>query len=124
MGGYTALRFALDLGARGALAFSGPTSFTSPKYREKFGLGALYQAAPDMTVDLLPLYRAARRRPQLWLCYGDGNKLDTHMAQRMSEFAETRLLPFHGFSGHSTFMEAGRRGDLHQLAAQLTELPA
>jgi hypothetical protein len=86
------------------------------------GLKWLHEAAPQMTVDLLPLFRRASRRPRLLLCYGDANAGDAEMALRMSEFPETELVPFHGFSGHSTFMEATRLGNLRALTARLTEL--
>jgi len=123
MGGYSALRFGLDLGARAALAFSGATTLASTEYRAKNGLEWLHQAAPAMTVDLLPLYQRASRRPRLLLCYGEGHPGDAEMATRMAGLPETELIPFSGFRGHSTFMEAGRLGKLGALTARLTELP-
>jgi hypothetical protein len=123
MGGYSALRFGLDLGVRAALSFSGPTSLASAEYREQMGLKWLHEAAPQMTVDLLPLFRRASRRPRLLLCYGDANAGDAEMATRMAGLPETELIPFEGFDGHSTFMEAGRLGRLGALTARLTDLP-
>jgi hypothetical protein len=120
MGGYSALRFALDLGARAALSFSGPTTIASAEYRKKLGLEHFYGKAPAMAADLLPLYRAAPQRPRLLLCYGEHNAIDAEMAGRMAAFRETELVPFRGFSGHSTFMEAGRLGQLRALALRLT----
>ena len=122
-GGFPALRYGLDLGLRGVLSFSGPTDLTpGPGLAKRHpDERALAEKAPHMAVDLLPLMRAAARRPRMLLCYGEGNAYDAAQAQRFAGLAETELVPFAGFAGHSTFMEAGRLGQLRALAARLIE---
>jgi dienelactone hydrolase len=123
MGGYSAMRFGLDLGVRAVLSFSGPSTLVSAEYRAKIGLNWFYQAAPAMAADLLPLFQQASRRPRLLLCYGELNPVDAGMAEHMAGLAETELIAFPGFRGHSTFMEAGRLNKLGELTARLTGLP-
>ena len=122
-GGYAALRFGLDLGVRGVLSFSGSTDQTpGPNIAKRHpDVRALSEKAPHMAVDLAPLMRAAARRPRMLLCYGERNEHDAAMAQRLAEFPETELVPFSGFEGHSTFMEASRLGQLRSLTARLLQ---
>jgi hypothetical protein len=120
-GGYTALRFGLDLGARAVLSMSGPTSMAGDTERNDPRLVRFYRDAPQFAVDLLPLYRASAKRPRLLLCYGEDNAYDTRMAQRMAELPGTELVPFAGFAGHSTFIEAMRTRTLAPLATRLLE---
>ena len=122
-GGFPALRYGLDLGLRSVLSFSGPTDLTpGPWLAERHpDERALSEKAPHMATDLLPLLRAAARRPRMLLCYGEDNELDAAQAKRLGELAETELVPFPAFGGHSTFMEAGRLGQLGALYARLLQ---
>jgi hypothetical protein len=123
-GGYGALRYGLDLGARAVLSFSGPSDVAPPAdpARRVAPFGTLYRTAPGMAVDLLPLYRRSARRPRLLLCYGQGNAYDAHMARRMAEFPETELVPF-AFAGHTTIVEALRLGLIEKLVGRLIGAP-
>jgi len=104
---------------RAVFSFSGPTTLESTKDRAELGLEYLHQTVPAEAIDLLPLYRGARERPRLLLCYGEHNAFDKAMARRMALFPETELIALKGFSGHSSFMEAGRLGQLQALTARL-----
>lgn len=122
-GGFPALRYGLDLEVRGVLSFSGPTDLTpgpglAARHPDE---RALAETAPRMAVDLLPLLRAAKRRPRMLLCYGERNDYDATQAQRLAGLPEAELVPFAGFAGHSTFMEAGRLGQSRALVARLLE---
>jgi hypothetical protein len=119
-GGFSALRYGLDLGAHAVLSMSGPTNLTreevvTPDPR----LDHFYRNLPAYAIDLLPLYRNSARRPRLLLCYGELNEYDKSMAQRMAEFPGTDLIPFAGFAGHSTFIEALRNGTHGPLVKRL-----
>jgi hypothetical protein len=122
-GGFAALRYGLDLALRGVLSFSGPTTLESAQDRAALGLEHLHKTVPHETIDLVPSFRRASRRPRLLLCHGEKNAFDTAMAKRMAEFPETELIALAGFSGHSTFMEASRLGQLRGLTSRLLEAP-
>jgi hypothetical protein len=119
-GGFSALRFGLDLEAQAVLSMSGPTDLDvpDPAHRDP-RLLIFYRDLPRFAVDLLPLYRASVHRPRLVMCYGQLNDYDRQMAERMTELGETALAPFDGFAGHSTFVEGLRNGRLGPLLRQL-----
>jgi len=124
-GGYSALRYGLDLGARAVLSFSGPSDVTphaDPAKRIAM-YGTLYETVPGMAFDLLPLYRRSARRPRLLLCFGEGNAYDAGMARRMAEFPETELVSF-AFSEHTTFIEAMRLRQVETMVGRLIGAPS
>jgi hypothetical protein len=119
-GGFSALRYGVDLGARGVLSMSGPSNLVrQPGVTPDPRLEHFYRTLPAFAIDLLPLYRKSARTPRLLLCYGELNEYDKGMARRMAEFPGTSLIPFEGFAGHSTFIEALRNGRLGPLLQQL-----
>jgi hypothetical protein len=124
-GGYAALRYGLDSGARAVLSFSGPSDLTPDPdpARRVAEYNTLYKTAPGMAIDLLPLYRRSARRPRLLLCFGEGNAYDAGMARRMAEFRETELVPL-AFDGHASFMEALRLRQVEALVARLIGAPS
>jgi hypothetical protein len=119
-GGYSALRYGLDLGAQAVLSFSGPSDLTphADPAKRAAQFRQLHKTVPGMAVDLLPLYRSSTRRPRLLLCFGEGNAYDARMAQRMAEFPETELVPF-AFKGHTSFIEALRQRQVETLVGRL-----
>lgn len=102
--GYAALRFALDLRASGVMSFSGPTSIdpaqVSPSGRR--WIDRLISVAPQMAVDLAPLYRSADVRPRTLLCYGTSHPKDVRHARRLAEIDGVRLYPIEGYAKHDT----------------------
>lgn len=101
-GGYSALRYALDLGARGVLTFcpiTGSDDITSEV--EKYpGLRAIARKAPQMMLDILPMYRAAAKPPKVIIAFGDKNPLDVRQAMRMKDVPGVVLEPLPGLSTH------------------------
>jgi hypothetical protein len=101
-GGYAALRYALDLGARGVLAFSPFTRINaSEEELEQYpAIRTLARSRPEMMEDLLPFYSTHPNPPKLIIAYGDQHKLDTEHALRMKDLPCVELEPVHGFDGH------------------------
>ncbi|MDA8052220.1 MAG: hypothetical protein M0002_19825 [Rhodospirillales bacterium] len=101
-GGYAALRYALDLDARGVLAFSPFTRINATEEElAKFpAVRPLSRSRPEMMEDLLPLYANHPKPPQVIIVYGDKHALDTEHALRMKNLANVTLEPVRGYDGH------------------------
>lgn len=119
-GGYPALRLGLDLGARGVLNFSGPTTIDMDddpgapmsKYPQLVGI---YRSAPHLVIGMHKLYARAATRPSVILIHGDAHPRDTWMAHLLADNlgagSSVELRPMPGFAEHDTFsayIEAGR----------------
>ncbi len=102
LGGYAALRYALDLGAEAVLSFAGPTnlsnSLTTPEFRRRLALAE--------GLDLLPLYRGAARPPRVHLVYGDGCAEDVAQAQNFAGLPTATLAAAAGWPDHNVFLYA------------------
>lgn len=101
-GGYAALRYALDLGARGVLAFSPFTRIdATPEELEQFpAIRPLSRSRPEMMEDLHALYARHPNPPKVIIAYGDRHRVDTEHALRMKDLPGVELEPVHGFDGH------------------------
>lgn len=114
-GGYPALRYGLDLGARGVLSLAGPTTLDiseDPNLRVKDHpqLRPLYRNARHMAVDLVPLYRAAANPPRVLAIYGEGHARDAMLARRMASLPTVTLEALPNFQRHGVARELGRAG--------------
>jgi hypothetical protein len=119
-GGYSALRYGLDLEAKAVLSMSGLSTLDpADPVRQDPRLQPFFRQPGEFAVDLLPLYRARARRPHLLLCYGELNKHDSRHALRMAELPEAELIPFPGYSEHSTFVASLRNRSFGALARRL-----
>lgn len=101
-GGYSALRYALDLGARGVLTFcpiTGSDDIAAEVERYP-GLRAIARKAPEMMLDIVPMYRAAANPPKVIIAFGDKNPLDVRQAMRMKDLPGVSLEPLPGLSTH------------------------
>lgn len=104
-GGYSALRFGLDLGADGVLGLCAPTTLdladqqgaSLARYPQ---LAALYRNLPAMPLDMLREYAAAARRPRIVLVYSLGHERDAWLAGRMAALPGVRLRPAPAEVGH------------------------
>ncbi len=130
-GGYPALRLGLDLGVRGVLNFSGPTTndmdddpgAPMSKYPQ---LVSMYRSAPHMVIGMHKLYAAAAARPSAILIYGDAHPRDTWMAHLLAdtlgENAGVELRPMAGVAEHDTFSAYVRAGLIEGAFADLLAL--
>lgn len=129
-GGYAALRLGLDLGARGVLNFSGPTTndmdddpgAPMSKYPQLVGI---YRSAPEMVIGIHKLYARAPVRPSAILIYGDAHPRDTWMAHLLADNlgcgSGVHLRPMAGVAEHDTFTAYVQAG---LIEAAFTELLA
>src|SRR5258708_7786464 len=121
-GGYPALRFGLDLGARSVMVFSAPTTLVEADWYEIYRplLRPLQAAAPHMASDLMPLYAAAAHRPRAILCYGGQHEIDRDQAVRMQNIPDVELLEIENYERHDTlsYFAVGRKFD--QIFERLT----
>ena len=114
-GGFAAMKFALALGADGALCFSTPTTLdiedepgkTISDYPQ---LSALYRKARHLGTNMAREYGAASPHPGLILVHGEEHARDKRFAGYMSGVAGTSLVPLPGHAQHASFMEAVARG--------------
>ncbi len=102
-GGYAALRFGLELGAKAVLGFG---AITDPR-RQKLDhfqrqlLERIRREQPDLVIDAAELYLNAEVRPLVTLIYGAEHKVDVTDAQRMRHVPGVTLMPIAGYGDHS-----------------------
>lgn len=116
-GGYPALRYGLDMGARSVLSLAGPTTLDisadpGATLKDYPQLRALYKQARNLGVDLVPLYRAAANPPKVLLVYGDSHKRDALLANRMASLPTVTLEPLPGYDSHGVGRHLTRTGAL------------
>lgn len=102
--GYAALRFGIDLKAAAVMSFSGPTTIDPAQLdpsRRHF-IDQLVSTAPEMAVDLVPLYQSADPRPRTILCYGTEHRWDPRHAKRLAQVDGVQLYPLDGYTDHDT----------------------
>jgi hypothetical protein len=102
VGGYAALRYGLDLKARGVLAFSAASTLEPSTWPEAYrpALVPIRDKVPHMAVELDHLYRIAEQRPRTLLCYGDQSDFDVAQANRMTGIEGVRHIPIAGYANH------------------------
>ena len=102
LGGYAAMRFGLDLGARAVLVYGGQTTLDPAHHPgvDSPWSSVLLQAAPQMAVDLLPLYAAAASPPRTRLVFGERNLSDAAAAARARGSSAFTLQPIAGDDRH------------------------
>ena len=126
-GGSTALRFGVDLGVRGILGFSVPTTLDlnddpGAELKHYPQLTALYRQARHHGIDLAKYYDRQQVRPGLILVYSDGHMRDQWLAERMANVFGTRLVKMEPFVGHKTFRWLHETGQLTPLLDSLFTL--
>jgi hypothetical protein len=130
-GGYPALRLGLDLGARGVLNFSGPTTVDMAddpgapmsKYPQLVGI---YRSVPELVIGIHKLYGPASVRPSAILIHGDAHPRDTWMAHLLADHlgpnAGVVLRPMQGVAEHDTFSAYVAAGLIENAFAELLTL--
>lgn len=120
-GGYAALRYALDIEARGVLAFSPFTRLnaTEAELARFPAVRPLSRSRPEMMEDLLPLYRNHQNPPKAIIVYGDKHPVDTEHALRMKELPNISLEPVPGYDGHHAWAKLLEENKFRPLLKQL-----
>ncbi|MGH7078818.1 MAG: alpha/beta fold hydrolase, partial [Acetobacteraceae bacterium] len=120
-GGYAALRYALDIDARGVLAFSPFTRLnaTAEELARFPALRPLSRSRPEMMEDLLPLYRNHPSPPKAIIVYGDRHPVDTEHALRMRPVPNVSIEPVPGYDGHHAWAKLLEENKFRQLLKQL-----
>lgn len=96
MGGYAALSYGLDLGARAALCLAGATDLT-PEFMKQLGplpaeYIALRKQAPDYLRNLRDAYAAAEQSPAVMIAYSAGHDQDRMRAMQMAGLPNVEIL--------------------------------
>jgi tetratricopeptide (TPR) repeat protein len=126
-GGYSALRYALDLGANGVLAFSPPTTLDladdndAPLSRYP-QLAALYRNKPDIPLDLARLYANTMPRPRAIVVYSATHQRDAWLAKRMAGIEGVELVEGPSDAGHRVFATLQRNNQIADYFDQLLAL--
>lgn len=124
-GGYAALRYALDLGAEAALAFSMHTNPEMMHDRQVApAFNAIVQRNPGVEFDLARAYARASRTPRVILCCGADHQMDRREAERMRGLPGVRLVAAEGLASHGAIRWFLRQGELPGLVAALFQAPA
>jgi acyl carrier protein len=112
-GVFAALHYGLHLNADAVLGVSGPTNLSAEfnAYLNSRRSAARLRAelrVPDLQMS--QAYAAAKRRPHVWLVYGDSHWDDRLQAEDMAGLPDVILQPLEDFSGHNTIPESITRG--------------
>ncbi len=99
MGGFGALRYGLDLGARRVLAIETMTSTKGGLCRAQ-DEGWLADKLGPLAVDLRTLYRQHPTPPPATLYYGADNRRDAIHAERFADVPGARVVPVPGSADH------------------------
>jgi pimeloyl-ACP methyl ester carboxylesterase len=126
-GGYSALRFGLDLGAKAVLAMSPPTTLdlasepgaTLTRYPY---LTALYRIRPEIGVDLVPLYEATLPRPRVLMFYSPHHERDEWLANRMRGIPGIRFKETPDKAGHRVMQLLSEDNTLERYVKRLMRM--
>jgi hypothetical protein len=105
-GGFAAVRYALDLGAYGAITFSEPTTFAAEDYAsDRRGFNTfqrIRRIAGEHMGDLKPLL--LRRKPPLQLVcvFGEKMEIDRWHAERIADVPGVALAEMEDYAEHGT----------------------
>jgi len=115
-GGYGALRYALDLGARSVLGFA-PATDPSPVLKALDDAGPHSGAAVPRHLlrDLREVYAAAAAPPRVRLVYGELNAADATASRRLEGLPTVTLHPVAGYEGHDVIAQTIATGEFRAL---------
>lgn len=120
-GGYAALRYALDLGARGVLAISAPSRINASESElERYpALRKLARTRPEMMEDVVPLYQRHPKPPAVIMAWGSENPIDSEQALRMHGLPNVALVPLPGIAAHASWVKLIADRQFEPLLARL-----
>jgi hypothetical protein len=117
MGGFGALRYGLDLGARKVLAIETATSMKGNVCRSQ-DEAWLAKKLGALAVDLKPLYMEHSSRPPVTLYYGLLNERDTAHAKRFAEIPDARVIAVADSADHDCFGKLVAAGRFPEILAE------
>jgi hypothetical protein len=115
-GGYGALRFGLDLGARAVLAFAPSTDASSlaPLFKGT-ALEGITDRMPHVFVDIAQLYAAAPAPPSVTLVFGDRQERDAAASRRLSGLSMVTIHPVADYDRHDVIAQTIVTGEFRSL---------
>ncbi len=121
-GGYAALRYGLDLGAQGVLAFSPSTdpSHLPAAFKGTF-LEGFCEQNPHVTTDLREAYATAVEPPVATLVFGGAHEEDTAASRRMQGLPTITLCPIEGYDRHDAISQTLASGQFPGLIRSMLE---
>ncbi len=110
-GAFAALKFGLELGAQGVLAFSGTPTLnleddpgaTMAKYPQ---LVHIYKKARHLATNMAVEYIERKTHPTVTMVYGEKHLRDAFFASHMADVPGVKLAPIEGFARHGSFTES------------------
>jgi hypothetical protein len=126
-GGSAALKYGVDLDAKGVLGFSVPTTLDldddkGAEMKDYPQLALLYRHGRHLGIDLSKYYDEAPEKPGLMLVYSKGHARDTWLAERMRDVRGVELVETVGYDGHATYQWLSDGNKLSPLITQLFSL--
>jgi hypothetical protein len=121
MGGFGALRYGLDLGARKVLAFGAPTSLKGDVYRWPIEIG-LAGRLGALAVDLKPLYLREPDCPQVTIYHSALNERDTAHAQRFVDVPGANIIAVQDTSDHDCLDKLIANGCFPDILAEFLDV--
>ncbi len=125
-GGWSAMRYALDMGATRVLAISPATDLNGMVgHRDYLATGMAISEAqaqadwPPGDMDLRALYGSATRPPELILAFGGGHQWDGDQCRRMAGLPRVTLHEEPGYDRHDVMAELIANGSIRGLIEAL-----
>jgi amino acid adenylation domain-containing protein len=112
-GVFAALHYGLHLNAEAVLGVSGPTNLSAEFNAHLNSRRSAARLRAEVRLPCLAMsqaYAAPKRRPRVWLVYGDSHWDDRLQAEDMGGLPDVVLQPLADFSGHNTIPESIARG--------------
>ena len=120
LGGYGALRYALELQAEAVLAFSSPTNL-DPNFGTSLVLELLSKGIITAGLDLRPLYENAGYASRAHLVYGELHASDRAQAENFSGLPTVSLDMVRGWESHAVFIHTLLSGRYEHLIKWLVD---
>jgi hypothetical protein len=120
-GGYAALRYGLDLGARAILAFA-PATDASGLDRALVST-MLGDVPPHVLVDVRALYAAAPDGPRVTVVFAEDNATDAAAGRHLAGLPSVTLHPILSYDGHDVIAQTIVTGEFRSLIDGMLSVP-
>ena len=122
-GGFGAIAYGIQLGAKGVIASGSPTNlrtdFMSADGRATAVINRLNSQLPAEVLDLGLMLRSARNRPEIYCYFGAEHALDAAHAKHIAGFGNVHLRPVADCESHGVILPLMERGELLPAIAEL-----